>query len=467
MDIKKNALQTIKAHSMLQHGDNIVIALSGGADSVALLYIMKELQHSLGIARIYAAHINHNLRPAAYTDEAFCINLCHKLGIPIKTYDVDIKDQSKKLSLTIEEAGRFFRYKFLHQACTDFGVPAAKIATGHHQNDNAETVILNLTRGAGLKGLCGIPPTNGNIRLIRPLISVSRIEIEKYLAAKNAEYVTDATNAENDYARNRVRNIILPALETLNQSAVQNIAKNTTWLRDEENYLNSIAMDTYTKISSSDDVSVIMDAKKLTSQNISIARRVVRIALEKAGIEDITSSHITAVLELAQKKSGHEVHLANKVARRGYSSIYIEDKKPLQKMCNYQLSIPSRTYISEIDAWLELTLQKNSVKCSKNQILLCTKLFDYDKVREELILRPRKAGDKIVFSSRNGNFTKKLQDYFTDQKLPKDQRDLVPVLASGNDVLWILDEKGPTSAKYECSKNCNPLVVSLWRDAND
>jgi len=436
----------------------IIVALSGGADSVALLLAL----HSLHI-NLYAAHINHNLRSAAISDQNFCIELCKRLDIPIKVYSAPVKQYAKSEGISIEEAGRFFRYRYLRQAMEDFAIPTAQIATGHHQNDNAETILLNLARGTGLKGLCGIPPNNGNI--IRPLINITRAEIEKYLSYKNQPYVTDATNAQNVFTRNRIRNQILPELAKINPRIVQNMSKNAALLRDEENFMAAEAAKIYESVSvASCQSQIVLDTIELEKAHPAIQRRVIYIALQNVGLVNITSTHLHTVLQLLPSKSGKRVCIQNIVAQKQYSAITIQQNAH-EKAPHYSLAVPSCTFLPELNANIELSFVSFD---KKNVILHCTKLFEYDMVVGSLTLRTRQAGDSIVLKSAQGNFTKKLQNYFTDQKLPQQKRDSILLLANGSNILWVMDDKNPTSAIFSHrQKYSNPLWVTIWSDAND
>jgi len=472
--MRKAVLQTIKSKDLISCHDHIVVGLSGGADSVALLHILISLQAELGIAQIFAVHINHGLRTAATSDEKFVQDLCFRLQIPLKIYHADVLGLAEKESLSIEEAGRKLRYAYFDKACGAFGSPNAKIATGHNQNDNAETVIMNLARGAGLRGLCGIPLSNG--RIIRPLHDVSRGEIEKYIADNSLEHITDASNFSYEYTRNRIRHSVLPAIEAaVNPQAVQTIAKNAAWLRADEAYLESVAMQTFADCvpEAPPPGSISLDAAKLSALPLSISRRIIRMAIShvQAHLSNIATSHIQAILDLLQMKSGKEVHLPGLTVYKEYSNIIISKLIQPTKFGTYPLPIPIALNIPELGMTMSISQtepDKFHPPNPKKPILHCTNAFEYGMVTEMLILRSRRPGDKIIMKGAKP-FTKKLQDYFSDTKTPRHKRDTVPILACGSDVLWVLDEKGPTSAKYSLAegKYENPFWVSLWRDTDD
>jgi len=437
----KQIIQTIKTYNMLSYNDSILIALSGGADSVALLHVLMSLKEVLGISRIYAVHINHGLRgEAAARDEQFVQDLCVPLSIPLEIYHADVKTLAQKESLSIEEAGRKARYQHLQQAATHFG--ANKIATGHHQNDNAETIIMNLSRGAGLKGLCGIPYTNGNI--IRPLLDISRAEIETYLTENNLTYITDETNTSDEYTRNRTRHTVLPTIEAaLNPNAAQTIAQNAALFHAEDEYLNEIAYQKYNDCRVSANT---LNIQKLSALHVAIARRVIRHAIaEISTLQNITANHIGQILELTQKKSGKEIHLPGLVVCKEYSGISISLAQETQVFNAYPLQLDIPTFIPELNQ--TVIFSKTAPDITKNHKLLCTKSFDYDTITETLFLRTRRPGDKLKLGKEK-LFTKKLQDYFTDKKIPKHKRDSIPIIASGNSVLWVLDDYNTTSAAH-------------------
>jgi len=443
-------MQTIKSHSMLQPCDNVIIGLSGGADSIALLYALLHLKAELGISQISAVHVNHGLRgQAATADENFCRRLCEKLQIPLQVCHADVRGLAAKESLSIEEAGRKLRYYYLQEAVNS---SKAKIATGHHQNDNTETVIMNLARGAGLRGLCGIPPVNGNI--IRPLLDISRAEIEDYIAARGLQYVDDASNFSQEYARNRIRHTVLPAIEAaINQQAVQTIANNAAWLRADEDFLEEMARQAYDNVVTESGIEF-----NILNHPLPIARRVIRFAisyLSPTKLSNITSTHIQSVLDLLHMKTGAEVHLPGLVAYKTSSHIEIALPESIQKFATYPLPMGTTQFIPELGMTISVS---KTPPDAKKTILHCTKCFDYGKVNGSLILRARQPGDTIVMSSATKPFTKKLQDYFTDKKTPKQKRDSIPVIACGSDVLWVLDKYNPVSAKY----SGDTCWVSLW-----
>ena len=463
MDMIKTIHQTIKTHAMLQKGDGILVALSGGADSVILLRVLLALQGRLGVSQIYAVHINHGLRTEAAEDENFVTNLCKQWNVPLQIYHANVQSLAKAEGLSIEEAGRNLRYYYFGKACEGLGV--TKVATGHHQNDNAETVIINLARGTGLRGLCGIPHVNGNI--IRPLLDISRAEIEAYARAHGLEYVTDASNLTQDYTRNRVRHSVLPAMETaVNPSASATIAQNAAWLRTEDEYMDEMAAKAFAEsVTYAGGSGITLSIKNFLAHHPAIRRRIIRLAIAKIStLKNISHAHVQAILDLAQNISGKEVHLPGMTVYREYDNLIISTGTKIVPVEKFPTpSNSSNDKISPLEMYITSDPpDKNLPPNAQNPIMVCTKAFNCDTIMGEIKLRTRCPGDKITLSG-NPPFTKKLQDYFTDTKTPKHMRDSIPVVAVGSDILWVLDSKNPTSAKYIANESTKNVVwVTIW-----
>lgn len=238
--IREKLLDAVKRYDMLKNGDNAVVALSGGADSVTLLHGLKSLEDELGI-KVYACHVNHNLRgEESDGDESYVRGLCKEMNVPLEVFSVDVKGSVKKHE-SIEERARELRYEAFAAAAEKFG---AKVATAHNACDNAETVLLNMLRGTGLKGLCGIPPKRDY--LIRPLIFCAREEIEAYCKENKLKFVTDKTNFSTAYTRNKIRIELMPKLLEINPSFYEGIGRMTSALTEDSLYLEEQAANALT-----------------------------------------------------------------------------------------------------------------------------------------------------------------------------------------------------------------------------
>lgn len=439
--------------NMLREDDAVVVGLSGGADSVVLLHVLLRLHGG----QVFAVHVNHNLRGAdSAADEAFVRRLCHTLGVNLKVYSADVNAHAKGEGIGIEEAGRRLRQRFFEEACGEFN--ATKIALGHNQDDVAETIIMNLCRGAGLRGLTGIAPASGNI--IRPLINISRGEIIKFIHENSLEHITDYSNFSNDYTRNRVRNIILPAMEAaINPAARAVIARNAAFVREDDAFLEDIAVKTLNEICQINGIEAAINREELTKLPTVVARRALRQALKqlRGDIQDISAAHVDGILAIASGISGGEVHLPGMVARHEYSQLVITTTA--EKFSGFSYPLQPMVHLEEIGKIVTFSDNKPDIAnppSPKTPKLLCTKAVEYDIVTSRPFLRTRLAGDKIKLEG----FSKKLQDFFTDAKIPKNQRDLIPILASNNEVLCILHPLGRVNANY---KPVNEIKwISLW-----
>lgn len=466
----ENVRNTLKKHGMIAAGDRVVVGLSGGADSVALLIALLDLREELGI-KVFACHVNHGLRDAdSDWDELFVQEMCNGFGVSLKVHVADVQAFAEAKKLGIEEAARKLRYAFLENARTRF--KAVKIAVGHNLDDTAETVIMNLCRGAGLKGLGGIPPVNG--RVVRPLIEVPRAEIEEYLKSREIKFVTDSSNQSSLFTRNRVRNIVIPLLETeISANVKAKIAKNAELLRCDEDFIEMCALEAFNRCAKHSEEKfrkTELDIAKLADLPLAVLRRVIRIAVtcvRKGVLSDVTFAHIELVLGLANAKTGREIHLPGVVITKEYGKLIFFDFSqkllPQTKHYSYVLAENSKKSFPEIGKTVSLSFSP--------QYAHCTKVFSYDKITKPLVLRTRQPGDKITFCSSGKMFTKKLQDYFTDEKISKSNRDAVPLIAHGNEILWILDKKSRTNAKFEAKNGEKTdayfsakitLVKNLW-----
>lgn len=287
MDFLDNVRSALADYKMMTNGDAVVAALSGGADSVSLLYALKELSAELEIT-VSACHINHHLRgEESDSDMRFCKELCKNLDIPLEVREADVKSLQQKHE-SLEECARRVRYDFFAEVSA-----GKKLATAHTANDSTETTLLNLMRGTGLKGLCGIPPVRGNI--VRPLIYCTRAEVEEYCRSRNLKWVTDKTNLSTDYTRNKVRHIILPEMLKINGSLFTTAARMQKSLREDNDYLDGLAAQALSEV----QVPGGYSAAKLAALPKPIQSRAIKLIFSAGGIEPSTLRINTAAEILA------------------------------------------------------------------------------------------------------------------------------------------------------------------------
>lgn len=446
-------LNTIKQFNMLQKGDNVIIGVSGGSDSVCLLDVLNELKKEYSLS-LMIVHINHNIRgEESDSDEDYVLSLADYYDIPIKIFSYPVEKMAAEDGIGTEEMGRRLRYSAFEQAAGEKG----KIAVAHNINDNCETMLMNFFRGTGLKGLGGIAPVRGKI--IRPLIGVTKAEIIEYCKAKNLRYCSDSTNLEDIYTRNKIRLNIIPLLEKhFNNNLTSTLFRTSNILRSEEEYIQKHAELAYEDCRT-DKHRISID--KLKEYDRVIQRRIVRIGFRDflADLHDVSFEHIEAVLSLTEGESGKIAELPTGLrAMREHNLLYFyRDDQEDVSFC-YKLEAERKTYIKEISCYILLTkYKKNTENCK----ILYTNAFDCDKIESELRLRSRQSKDRIYLNGIGGS--KSIKKLFIDLKIPRSKRESIPILAMGNEVLWIKDYK--TSDYFKASLSAeNKLYLYLLEE---
>lgn len=410
----------IKRHQMLHPGDTVLVALSGGADSMVLLRVLSSLKEQLGI-ELYAAHFNHGIRgEEAERDARFCAEVCEKMGVKLFTEKADIPALAAQKGIGLEECGRQERYAFFERI-----MPEAKVATAHTLSDCEETFLFNLARGSALKGLCSIPPVRGNV--IRPLIDCSRTEIEKYCEENGIEYVTDSTNLSDEYTRNHLRHNAVPQLKKINPSFDSAFARCVESLRDDEALLESLTAKVLeqSKLDDGYKVNVLRDAHS------SLKKRAVAAIIEELCGEKPSAVHIDAVCDLLQK--GGNTQILGGVNLCVYNGLL---KKQPQKIepweQNFALGISRFTLFS---IKTELFDKNNKINIQKFNKELLANVIDYDKIKGALFWSSMREGDKI--RPRGRGVTKQLRRIFNETGVEPAKRQGIPVLRDREGIVWV------------------------------
>ena len=443
---------TIEKHRMIPPDSKIAVALSGGADSVCLLVCLNELKGKYD-AELFAVHVNHMLRSDAVADEQFVAELCGKLDIPLAIHRHDIGKEAKARGISEELAGRLIRYEcFVKELEIRAAGKAALIATGHNKNDNAETVFMNIIRGSGMQGLCGIPPIRGNI--IRPLIEVERSEITEFLHEQGIKYRTDETNAQNIYARNKVRNSVFPFIEqSFNTALTLNLCRLSDIMKTDNDFLENEAKRYYDECKSEEgDMPRGVNLALFNKLHTAVKSRIIMLLYADAAgsFEDLEHVHIEAVLSICKKGTGKSVNLPKGfAAKTSYGFLYICKEAEENHEFSYDLNVGQALFIEELGKTVKMSLKNDSIDATS----ACTRAFNYDIMKDGIKIRNYKNGDKIYINTLGGH--KKLSDYFTDNKIPREIRRKTALLACGSDILWILDSKGITNGKYSSDSALN------------
>jgi len=307
--------KTIQRHALCPPGTRLLIGLSGGSDSVALLFLLRDLAEHGGFSVAGLAHLNHRLRASADEDEAFCRALADRLGSRIVVEDADVKGYASGRSLSIEDAARRIRYDFLERAADMLG--ANGIAVGHTQDDQAETFLLKLMRGAGLTGLAGIYPRRG--RVVRPVLDASRAELREYLRQQGERWVEDETNLGLGNPRNRVRHVVLPELDAAAGGATRPaIARAAALAREDGEWLDEVARERYRALVETTAEGVAMDAGATAAEPRAIRRRVLLAALRAAaGGREVCQEHVESAMAVLDGSGGADVPGGRVERRRG------------------------------------------------------------------------------------------------------------------------------------------------------
>jgi len=435
LDMIKKVKQTIEKYNLLNKDDRVVVALSGGPDSTALLVILTQVAEEIGF-NLIAAHINHGLRgEESNEDEKYSRELSEKMGVAFVTQRVEQTKVDKGVSA--EDFYRRQRYSFLNKVAKE--QQAQKIALGHNLQDQAETVLLNLLRGSGLEGLRGILPMRDG-KFIRPLIEVSRREIISFLNARGIQYRQDSSNESRKYLRNKIRGELIPYIkEKFNPKIEENLAQTAEILRNEDEFIRQYVLEAM-------DSPYIQRQKSLISLSIAYINKLppaIRMRFLKALLESLNPEkngfsfiHIKTLENLAQKKrSGKRISLpADITARREYDNLILERKKACPKRIEYEytMKIPGSINIQTRNLTVRLqTTNRNYVDWgSENKVYM-----DLDKISLPLILRNKRDGDWFQPLGMKGR--KKIKTFFIDRKIPRNKRDKIMLIADQLSVVWI------------------------------
>ena len=475
-EIKEKVGRYIAAKHLFTKGDRLLVGLSGGADSVCLLYMLLAWRERCPFT-LLPVHVEHGVRgEESLEDAAFTERLCAGLGLPCHVEHVDMNGFALREKLSPEEAGRKLRYAAFKEALGESG---GRIAVAHNRNDQAETVLLNLARGSGLRGLGGMRPVSG--RIIRPLLETSRGEIEDWLKGRGITWRTDSTNDQLCYARNRIRHIALPALtESVNSAAAQHICRAAEKAAEADRYLEKLAEEKYFSLLQKEtEKSIRLDAGKLLEEDPLMQEYLIRYVLRRVsgGLKDTGSVHVEAVRELLCKKSGKRLNLPGGVlaARAGESLVLSADRAggrqaPGSKEAGGQPATegsreaggqPASDGNPKTDVPIQLADDSPQpevfikgtgtyvygerifrVKLTDWRWRGCpeekkyTKWLAYDTMKNRLCLRTRRQGDYLVINAQGQH--QSLKKYLIDHKVPATERDQLILLADGSHILWVV-----------------------------
>lgn len=464
---EQEIIRYIVAYDMISSGDKVIVGVSGGKDSVTLLNVLSGLSKDWGFG-LYAVHVNHMLRgEASEKDKEFVKALCEKMNIPCMAVSVNVQELADDKGISVEEAGRLARYKIFDEAARkaqgDDRKQPVKIALGHHRDDNVETILLNMVRGASLNGITGMMAVRerGDFTYIRPLLCVGREDISKYADTLHLEYVDDVTNFSDEYSRNKIRLNVIPELQKVNSKAVEHIDDTADRLYELQEYIEKKIQEGMSNIVDRRDDKIALDVFRLKAEEPAIRTGVVHRCIgQMAGtLKDISHVHVRDVISLMDKQTGRQIELPyGIVASRSYSNIMLSRKSDSPGRSWYRADYDNNNLKMNLTPHVDISISE--IKNGGREIVLgdgskivfeiidvddvnrpllvqknfYAKAFDCDTIKGNLILGRPEPDDQIKFAGG----TKQLKKYFVDEKIPLEIRNQLVVLKDLNGVLWVL-----------------------------
>ena len=431
--------QTIKRENLIEKNDKILIALSGGPDSICLLDIMIKLKDEYNLT-LYAAHLNHRIRGIdAQEDSLFCQKICKKNNVTFFVKNIDIPELAVQQSRGVEEVARDVRYDMFFDIKNKLGIN--KIAVAHNLDDQAETMLMKMFRGSGIQGLRGIDYKRKD-GIIRPLLDIYKSQINEYCDVNNLNPRIDKTNFESDYSRNKVRLDLIPYIENnYCENIKQILSRTANVIRDDYNYIEEVSKEHYELlVKNKSDDEIILDLPLLKNTDTAIQKRVIRLAILDimGNLNNIENVHIIDSLSLLEKSDGKIINLPKNLKAYIKNEDYVITTKNQENeeiTYEYNIEINGKTVVNEIGLTVTTSVlpAKDSLALPVSKYI---KVFDYDKIVGSLYVRSRKIGDKLSPIGLTG--TKKIKDILINKKIPADTKYMFPIISDDEQILWLL-----------------------------
>ncbi len=449
--VEQKVINFIKSQKLIEPQDNILIALSGGADSVFLLTFLSKFKNLFKIS-VSAAHINHSLRGhEANLDQEFSRNICKKMGIPFFTRRVYVKSFAKKNGLSIEEAARNLRYASLKKIAKKNDIN--KIATAHNIDDNAETVLFNLARGSGISGMAGIPYKRENI--IRPVLILSKSEITEYLQNRKIPFSVDSTNFDDSFSRNFIRNQIIPSLrENINSSFSESVFKFSDIFKNYSRMISSLLQNAEKEFTRFENDTLTIDLTITEHYTDVLISEILKNLLQKYFSVEFNFKDSLKLNALLANQTGKRILFKNNLtAVRERNSIVLFVKKTNSGTIEHQFSL-NESVETKIGVLRITKLRNKNNNYTFNQF---SEIISADNLEDIFILRSWKNGDKFIPLGMK-NF-KKVSDFLTEQKVPSNKKKEQLVLINGNKIIWVVGHR--IDNRFRILKN-SKKIFRLW-----
>ncbi len=432
---------TIKKNTLLDYGDTVLCAVSGGADSICLLHVMLALKSELNLS-VYVANVNHMLRgEESDRDSDFVKSVCKAANIECFYREYDIEKISKERKMGEEECGRICRYEFFEETARN--LCNAKIATAHNLNDNAETILFRLIRGSSAHGLSGIAYKRD--RVIRPLLDVSRDEIENYLKINGITWCEDSTNKIPVYARNKLRLNVIPQLKEIVNNAEKRIVTAAKIISDDNEYLSKLTDDALTQCY----FNKFIDVEAFLSYDISIRRRITAKILALWNMKEVSADKIEDFICFSKKDTGKMFDINHQTyAEKSYNKIYLRERK---RDISNEFTISGEGEYLGKNYKISFEISNKLPEKNNNQ----NAVFDADKLLFPMEIRYRKEGDKIIPKGMSGH--KKLSDIFIDTKTERNIRDSVPLVVKNGEIIFVCGIR--QSELYKSDETTNNYLI--------
>lgn len=421
---------------MLSSGERVLVAVSGGPDSVAMLSVLSELAKELRLA-LHVFHLNHQLRRSATADAEFVGDLAERMGVPATIISFDVGAYCRERKLGIETGAREVRYRLMEEVAREVG--AQKIATGHTLDDQVETFLMRLVRGAGPTGLRAIPPVRG--RYVRPLIDAARNQVLEYCMTRALDFRVDATNQVPDQPRNLLRLEIIPAFKRLNPNLEFTIGRSIEILADEDEYMLGAAIEAFNELAHKAEGAIRIDRERFLALPGAIARRVIRLAVETLEPEapSVDARQIEEALRQLRRGGGVEVHIVGGLNfHREYDEFVVTKRLSPPPEVRRPLDVPGRADVPELGLVLESKLVARD-ELGEPPSGERSAAIDAASVKGGLLVTTPIAGDAFHPFGMRG--TKKLSDFFIDGKVPKADRAKVPVVRCDDRIVWVVGHR--------------------------
>ncbi len=472
MPLIKRVAKQIQKYDLIGEGETVVAAVSGGPDSVALLHVLYRLREQFGF-KLVAAHLNHGFRGAeAEADAVFVEEFARRLNLASYIETRNVPEYGARMGLSAQVAAREIRYSFLSEVALRTG--AAKVALGHHADDQAETILLHLLRGAGPGGLAGMQPIRDKF-YIRPLLNVKRRDIEAYCSRHNLAVRQDSSNLKCKYLRNRIRLELIPTLEkNYNPNLTDALNRLGRICREEDEYLEKQSDAVfYRVISGSNGHSVTLDRDKLLDQPAALLRRVIRRAwFEICGSNDeLGFGHIEQIMEIIKGGGGYQqVDLPKGVTCKknyGLLEFTLDGEEKEVPFYQHHLKVPGITAVPEAGLSIGARILPAAEAGDPASLGPDEVLLDYDCLSMPLVARRRMEGDRFTPLGLEGSM--KLKKFFIDHKVPRHLRNHLPLVVSGSDIVWVTGMRpGHRSKVTEDTINCLHLFIyDYWESFCD